>query len=156
MIRGTNGVTTLDWGLLSHYIGPRVRLLRNTLNARSIAVSEPFGLPTGSLTVMALMAQNPGSSQVELAQYAGITGPSLVGIVDELERRGLVQRVRSTEDRRRNMLIVTEKGERTMTSLYAEVRQIEDPIQQELTAEELDLFISFIDRANAALATGDS
>ncbi len=148
-------MTTLDWGLLSHHIGPRVRLLRNTLNARSIAVSEPFGLPTGSLTIMALMAQNPGSSQVELAQYAGITGPSLVGIVDELERRGLVQRVRSTEDRRRNMLIVTEKGERTMAALFTEVRHIEDPIQQELSAEELDLFISFIDRANAALAKGE-
>jgi DNA-binding MarR family transcriptional regulator len=145
----------VDWGLLSHHIGPRVRLLRNTLNARSISVSEPFGLPTGSLTVMSLMAQNPGSSQVELAQYAGITGPSLVGIVDELERRGLVQRVRSTEDRRRNMLVVTEKGERTMAALFAEVRHIEDPIQQELTPEELDLFISFIDRANAALTKGD-
>ncbi len=145
----------MDWGLLSHHIGPRVRLLRNTLNARSISVSEPFGLPTGSLTVMSLMAQNPGSSQVELAQYAGITGPSLVGIVDELERRGLVQRVRSTEDRRRNMLVVTEKGERTMAALFAEVRHIEDPIQQELTPEELDLFISFIDRANAALTKGD-
>ncbi len=156
MIRAANGVTTLDWGLLSHHIGPRIRLLRNTLNSRSITVSEPFGLPTGSLTIMALMAQNPGSSQVELAQYAGITGPSLVGIVDELERRGLVQRVRSTEDRRRNMLIVTEKGERTMTALFAEVSHIEDPIQQELTPEELDLFISFIDRANAALGKGES
>lgn len=151
---GLSGVRRpiLDWGLLSHHIGPRVRLLRNTLNARSITVSEPFGLPTGSLTIMALMAQNPGSSQVELAAYAGITGPSLVGIVDELERRGLVQRARSTEDRRRNMLVVTEKGERTMTALFAEVQHIEDPIQEALSPEELAQFIDFIDRANTALA----
>jgi len=142
----------LDWGLLSHHIGPRVRLLRNMLNTRSITVSEPFGLPTGSLTIMALMAQNPGSSQVELAQYAGITGPSLVGIVDELERRGLVQRERSKEDRRRNMLVVTEKGERTMTALFDEVRHIEDPIQEELSADELDQFIGLIDRIIIAVA----
>ena len=142
----------LDWGLLSRHVGPRVRLLRNMLNTRSIAVSEPFGLPTGSLTIMALMAQNPGSSQVELAQYAGITGPSLVGIVDELERRGLVQRERSKEDRRRNMLVVTDKGERTMNALFDEVRHIEDPIQEELSAEELDQFISLIDRIIIAVA----
>jgi len=148
--------TSLDWGLLSRHVGPRVRLLRNTLNARSIAVSEPFGLPTGSLTLMSLIAQNPGSSQVELAQYAGITGPSLVGIVDELERRGLVQRVRSTTDRRRNMLVVTEKGERTVAALFAEVRHIEDPIQQELSPEELDKFIEYIERANAALARAET
>jgi len=142
----------LDWGLLSHHVGPRIRLLRNMLNTRSIVVSEPFGLPTGSLTIMALMAQNPGSSQVELAQYAGITGPSLVGIVDELERRGLVQRERSKEDRRRNMLVVTDKGERTMTALFDEVRHIEDPIQEELSSDELDQFISLIDRIIIAVA----
>jgi len=146
------GRNTLDWGLLSSMVGPRIRLLRNMLNARSIAASEPFGLPTGSLTIMALIAQNPGSSQVELAEYAGITGPSLVGIVDELERRGLVQRERSKEDRRRNMLVVTDKGERTMSALFADVRHIEDPIKEELSAEELDQFIGYIERVNAALA----
>ena len=59
---------------------------------------------------------------------------------------------RSTEDRRRNMLVVTEKGERTMTALFAEVQHIEDPIQAALSPEELAQFIDFIDRANTALA----
>ena len=44
----------LDWGILEGSVGPRVRLLRNALSARSIAVSAPHGLPTGSLTVLAL------------------------------------------------------------------------------------------------------
>lgn len=144
------GRKDLEWGILAGSVGPRLRLLRNILNARSIAVSEPFGLPTGSLTVMALIAQNPGSAQIELAQYAGITGPSLVGIVDELETRGLVQRVRSTQDRRRNMMVVTDKGERTMASLFHKVRQIEDPIREVLSADELAQFADFLDRAIAA------
>ena len=54
---------TLDWGILEGSVGPRVRLLRNALSARSIAASAPHGLPTGSLTVLALIAANPGSSQ---------------------------------------------------------------------------------------------
>ena len=37
-----------------------MRLLRNYLQSRSIAVSEPYGLPLGSLTVMSLIAANPG------------------------------------------------------------------------------------------------
>ena len=45
----------LDWGILAGSVGPRVRLLRNVLSARSIVVSAPYELPTGSLTVLALL-----------------------------------------------------------------------------------------------------
>ena len=51
-----------------------------------------------------------------------------------------------------NMLVVTDKGERTMNALFEEVRHIEDPIQEELSAEELDQFISMIDRIVIAVA----
>ncbi|OYX67392.1 MAG: hypothetical protein B7Y88_01095 [Sphingomonadales bacterium 32-64-17] len=141
----------LDWGLLSNSVGPRVRLLRNNLNARSIAASEPFGLPTGSLTIMSLIAQNPGSSQKELADKAGITGPGLVSLVDELERQGLVRRDRSTTDRRRNMLVLTEKGEQTLSEMFKVVSQIEAPIRDELSPKELEQLIGLIDRVLKAL-----
>ncbi|RIV92870.1 MarR family transcriptional regulator [Aurantiacibacter xanthus] len=144
-------MSDLDWGLLSNSVGPRVRLLRNNLNARSIAASDPFGLPTGSLTIMSLIAQNPGSSQKELADKAGITGPGLVSLVDDLERHGLVRRDRSTTDRRRNMLVLTDKGEKTVAEMFKVVSQIEAPIREELSAKELDQLIGLIDRVLKAL-----
>ena len=144
-------MSDLDWGLLSNSVGPRVRLLRNNLNARSIAASEPFGLPTGSLTIMSLIAQNPGSSQKELADKAGITGPGLVSLVDDLERQELVRRDRSTTDRRRNMLVLTDKGEKTVADMFKVVTQIEAPIREELSQKELDQLISLIDRVLKAL-----
>ena len=128
-----------------------MRLLRNNLNARSIAVSEPFGLPTGSLTIMSLIAQNPGSSQKELADKAGITGPGLVSLVDELERQGLVRRDRSTTDRRRNMLVLTDKGEETLSEMFKVVSQIEAPIREELSPKELEQLIGLVDRVLKAL-----
>jgi len=146
------GVSALDWGILSGSIGPRVRLLRNHLNARSIHVSEPFGLPTGSLTVMALIAQNPGSSQKQLADKAGITGPGLVTVVDELEKVGLVTRERSTTDRRRNMLVLTDDGQKKMRSLFAVVDEIEAPIREALGPEETRQLAELLDKAMAALA----
>ena len=144
-------MSDLDWGLLSNSVGPRVRLLRNNLNARSIAASDPFGLPTGSLTIMSLIAQNPGSSQKELADKAGITGPGLVSLVDDLERQGLVRRDRSTTDRRRNMLVLTDKGEKTVAEMFKVVSQIEAPIREELSPKELDQLIGLIDRVLKAL-----
>jgi DNA-binding MarR family transcriptional regulator len=104
----------LDWGLLAGSVGPRVRVLRNALTARSIAVSAPHGLPTGSLTVLSLVAANPGSSQTALADRAGLNKSALVGIMDQLEQHGLITRDRSAIDRRRYGVTVTPEGERAM------------------------------------------
>lgn len=145
------GAGALDWGILDGSVGPRVRLLRNVLNAGSLAASEPFGLPTGSLTVMALVAANPGSSQAELAAMAGITGPSLVGLLDELERRGLVGRTRDTADRRRNVLALTAGGAEMMARMFATVSPIETPIRAELGDSGLAELTGLLDRAIAAL-----
>ena len=129
-----------------------MRLLRNALNAASITVSEPFGLPTGSLTVMAIVSANPRTSQADLAAQAGITGPSLVGIIDELEELKIVSRVRSTQDRRRNQLVITDKGEECMKVLFATVREIEAPIRAELGEKDMALLTQLLDRALASLS----
>lgn len=148
-------VIVLDWGIFSESVGPRARLLRNMLHARSIAVSEPFGLPTGSLTVMALIMANPGSSQKQLADWAGITSPALVGLVDELERRGLLCRERSPNDRRRNSLVLTDEGSQTCEAMMAVVSAIEAPIRDALGPQDMARLISLLDRAVAALREDD-
>ncbi|TIX50667.1 MarR family transcriptional regulator [Alteraurantiacibacter aquimixticola] len=118
-------------------------------------MSEPFGLPTGSLTVMALVEANPGSSQAALATQAGITGPSLVGILDELEKRGLVRRERSPTDRRRNMLVLTDEGKAMSERLFTAVDAIETPIREALGKEDYAQLIAALERAIAACVEGE-
>jgi len=141
----------LDWGILTGSVGPRVRLLRNALTARSIAASAPFGLPAGSLTVLALIAANPGSSQSALAQRAGLNKSALVGIVDQLEARGLAARDRSASDRRRNQVTVTPEGEAAMQALFAAVSREEEAVRDALGTTDLDRLLALLDRAIAAL-----
>lgn len=141
----------LEWGILAGSVGPRVRLLRNVLSARSIAVSAPQGLPTGSLTVLALVAANPGSSQTALAKRAGINKSALVGIVDQLEQRGLVGREVSEVDRRRNDVRVTPEGERVMNELFATVSAEESDIRDALGPRDMMQLLALLDRAIAAL-----
>jgi len=141
----------LDWGILGGSVGPRVRLLRNALTARSIVASAPYGLPTGSLTVLALIAANPGSSQSALAQRAGLNKSALVGIVDQLEAKGLAARDRSTSDRRRNQVTVTPEGEAAMQALFVAVAAEEGAIGDALGLADLGALLGLLDRAIAAL-----
>ena len=144
----------LDWGILAGSVGPRVRLLRNALAARSIAVSAPHGLPTGSLTVLALIAANPGSSQSALAKRAGLNKSALVGIVDQLEAKGLAARDRSASDRRRNQVTVTPEGAAAMQALFAAVTTEEGPVRDALGLADLEVLLALLDRAIAALEEG--
>ena len=139
-----------DWGQLADTVGPRVRLLRNALAARSIAALEEFALPTGSLTVLSLIAANPGSNQTLLAKAAGLNKSALVGIVDELEKRGLAARDRSASDRRRNQLTVTPAGEAASKTMFERVREGEDLLRAALGAADHRQLLALLDRANAA------
>ena len=141
----------LDWGILSGSIGPRVRLLRNELHGRSILVSAPYGLPTGSLTVLALIAANPGSSQTARARRAGLNNSALVGIVDQLEQRALVERGRAANDRRRYQLMVTPAGRQMMETLFSVVTKEEGPIRDALGARDLATLLALLDRVIVAL-----
>lgn len=143
--------TSLGWGILSGSVGPRARLLRNVLSARSISVSAPYGLPTGSLTVLSLIAANPGSSQTALAHRAGINKSALVGIVDELEKRGMAARDRSSTDRRRNSLSVTDAGRQAMDTLFEQVTREEASIRAALGDKDLAQLLLLLDRAIDAL-----
>jgi DNA-binding MarR family transcriptional regulator len=142
---------TLEWGILAGSVGPRVRLLRNALAARSIAASAPHGLPTGSLTVLALIAANPGSSQSALAKRAGLNKSALVGIVDQLEAKGLAARGRSASDRRRNQVTVTAEGQAAMQALFVAVTTEEGPVRDALGLADLEVLLALLDRAIAAL-----
>ncbi len=141
----------LEWGILAGSVGPRARLLRNALSARSIAVSAPHGLPTGSLTVLALIAANPGSSQTALARRAGLNKSALVGIVDQLEQRGLVERNRMASDRRRYQVSVTNEGRRAMETLFAAVDREEQAVRDVLGKRDLIQLLALLDRAIGAL-----
>ncbi len=141
----------LDWGLLAGSVGPRVRVLRNALTARSIAVSAPRGLPTGSLTVLSLVAANPGSSQTALANRAGLNKSALVGIMDQLEHHGLITRDRSATDRRRYGVTVTSEGEQAMQALFAAVNREEQPIRDALSERDMAALLVMLDRAIEAL-----
>jgi len=142
---------SLDWGILEGSVGPRVRLLRNALSARSIAVSAPHGLPTGSLTVLALIAANPGSSQTALASRAGLNKSALVGIIDQLEQRALVERDRAASDRRRYQVSVTREGEKAMMTLFAAVDRQERDIRDVFGKRDMIQLLELLDRAILAL-----
>jgi DNA-binding MarR family transcriptional regulator len=100
--------------------------------------TEQLGVTARQATLLWLVKRSPGLSLAELAAEEGISPPALSGHVDRLERAGLLERVRSTEDRRRVGLRLTEDGVKLMrrirarrTTWLAERLQLLDPAELE-------------------------
>jgi DNA-binding MarR family transcriptional regulator len=81
--------------------------------------TEQLGVTARQATLLWLVKRSPGLSLAELAAEEGISPPALSGHVDRLERVGLLERVRSTEDRRRVGLRLTDDGVKLMRRIRA-------------------------------------
>jgi DNA-binding MarR family transcriptional regulator len=82
--------------------------------------TEQLGITARQATLLWLVKRSPGDlSLADLAAEEGISAPAMSGHVDRLERAGLLERVRSSEDRRRVGLRLTADGERLMRRVRA-------------------------------------
>jgi DNA-binding MarR family transcriptional regulator len=149
---GTRG---LEWGLFGERVGPVVRLLRNELTLRILSAQARYDLHSGALSAMVLIDANPGCSQSDLARELALDKSVLVAIVDDLESRGLARRARSTADRRRNSLKLTDAGKHMMATMFASANAVEQPIRDALSEAEIAALIRLLRRAYGALIAAD-
>jgi DNA-binding MarR family transcriptional regulator len=63
------------------------------------------------------VANEPGRSQQAIAEQLGIQPSRFVALVDELERRGVIERRRNSTDRRLYALHLTAQGEQLMREI---------------------------------------
>lgn len=142
----------IQLGLHAQRLGFRVRRLHHLLSQRVEDAFAPYGLRPGSLTTMVLISANPGYSQVELSRVGNLDKSAIVTIVDELEKRGLAIRGRSSSDRRRNSLFLTAAGEKLMTEMHQLAMQTEQPLRDGLTAKEFDQLFDLLEKARGLVA----
>jgi DNA-binding MarR family transcriptional regulator len=81
--------------------------------------TEQLGITSRQVTLLWLIRENPGMSLRELAAEERISAPAMSGLVDRLERAGLLERVRGADDRRRVGLVLTDEGERLLKRVRA-------------------------------------
>jgi DNA-binding MarR family transcriptional regulator len=81
--------------------------------------TETLGITSRQATLLWLIREHSGLNLRELAALERISAPSLSGHVDRLERVGLIERVRSGDDRRRVGLVLTDEGARLLRRVRA-------------------------------------
>lgn len=106
------------------------------LKERTLQAYESTGLSPYDHGVLALLDEQPVETQAMIADALGYDRSHLVGVLDDLEARELIERRRDPADRRRHLVTLTPSGKDALKRLRAVSKQIDDEFFEPLSAEE--------------------
>ena len=111
MVSSTDGPGP-ELGRRLGYLLKHAQLRMAELNGQALA---PYGIDGRELGVLLVLAggREPASQQ-QAAQRLGIDRTTMVALLDTLEGKGLVSRHPHVDDRRRNVVELTEAGQDTL------------------------------------------
>jgi len=116
-----------------------VRILGKKLHAGMERWADRFGLSEGRFQILVRLHHQPNGrfTMGELAEMLDITPRTVTGLVDNLERDGLVKRVDDPADRRSVYAELTEQGRQRIETLWAETTGAQAALTQGLSASDL-------------------
>jgi DNA-binding MarR family transcriptional regulator len=151
---GLNGAAvagTMNFGPLATWVGFNLRMAQEAAFQAFSRRSQEVGESPGRFATLTLIARNPGISQTELSQAAGRDKSSLTPVVEDMVKRGLVERKRMRDDRRTYRLNVTPAGKKMLTQLTRCARRHERNLDGIIGPRDRKRFIQILKRIAAEI-----
>lgn len=127
----------LDQSALHHVLG--YQLAQANVPIRKVFlkhIGEPLQLSTVEFTVLSLVASNVDVTQKQLSQTLAVSAPNITTLLDRLEQRQLLVRVRSETDRRSQLIRLTRKGSALARRALDVSTTMEQDVLRHLTGAE--------------------
>lgn len=134
-------------------LGPLSAFLGYALRRAQLAVFDDFFATVADLELrpaqfglLVVINQNPGLKQTDASAALGIQTPNFVGLVDELEQRGLAQRMPAANDRRSHALHLTKAGEALLEKVMAKQAEHEARMTARIGKPGREQLLALLDR----------
>ena len=151
---GKNGeavTESIKFGPLEHWVGFNLRMAQEAAFQAFSHRSQEIGESPGRFATLTLIARNPGISQTELSLANGRDKSSLTPVVEDLVRRGLVERRRMDNDRRAYSLNLTPAGKKVLTNMTRCARRHERNLDQLIGERDRKKFIRILKKIAAEI-----
>jgi DNA-binding MarR family transcriptional regulator len=134
----------LDIGALGQFVGYWLRKVQVAFFEDFLRGAPAPKLTPGQLALLVLIDRNPNLSQNRLSEGLRVDKSTLAISLHRLSDRGLIQRVRSTEDRRQNGLRLTAKGRGLLKRMLGYIPRHERGMTRRLSATERQTLVKLL------------
>ncbi|RZA28399.1 MAG: MarR family transcriptional regulator [Proteobacteria bacterium] len=135
-----------DIGELNDIVGFHIRLAHGSVNRHFTETFAELELTQKQVSVMWLVDNRPGMSQIELGQRLRMDRATTMTIVNRLQERDYLRRERSETDGRKQALYLTPAGTKALAKAKIAIGQHEDWLKSRFSAEELEKFVEMLAR----------
>jgi DNA-binding MarR family transcriptional regulator len=133
-------------GVLPNLIGYNIRRAQIALwrdLTRTVGHRE---IRPAVFSLLILVEANPGIAQIELSEQLDIDKAAIVGLIHRLQRNDWVVRKRSLEDRRRQGIFLTSRGQDFLDRFRTQMLEHEKRFTRLFTREELAQLFAYLRR----------
>jgi DNA-binding MarR family transcriptional regulator len=124
--------------------------LARLMRLRAESALAPLGLRPRHLVALTVLRDHGRPTQQALAAALQTDRTNLIGLLNELETDGLVLRRRSTEDRRRHFVELTDDGTERLVEAEAALAAVEDEVLGALEADQRETLYQLLAQATTS------
>ena len=115
--------------------------LARALVAREEPALQAHDISMWGYIVLTALAEHPVRTQAALAQAINADKSRIIGVLDDLQQRGLITRQPDAADRRVHLLSLAPPGDRLRRSVQAAIRASEEEVLGTLPASDREAFL---------------
>ncbi len=97
------------------------------------------GVTFGQWKIIVMLSEQDGLTQKEIADKIGIEGPTLIPMIDKMEKDGYVRREADPEDRRNNKIRRTQRAELMWEKMTECALEVRNRALKDIKAEEIQV-----------------
>lgn len=144
---------------MNDFVGFRLRIVSNLIERYS---ENDIRLPrsknvTSMVVGFIYRSGDKPVTQRDLRREFNMSRSSVTGLIDRMEAKGMVERVRSDEDTRVKRIVLTEKCQNNCTAIFNSLKEFERTITLGMSEKEIKQFNRLLDKVieNVSAATGE-
>ena len=136
----------VDYGPLAEWVGFNLRMAQAAAFQAFSRLAQEVGTRPGRFATLMLIGRNPGISQTALSRANGRDKSSLTPVLNDLAKRGLIVRQRTSADQRAYRLSLTPAGRRLLAELMRCARTHERKLDRIIGAGAQKEFVRVLKR----------
>lgn len=131
------------------HIGKQIFILCNKLNRRIGKEASKYGVTSVQGRILGFLNHKSNKKDIfqkNIEEELDIRRSSVTSVLQLMEKNGYIERISVCEDARLKKIVLTNKGLETNKNVYSSILKIEKILRDELSDEEMNMFVNLIDR----------